>query len=99
MRELHHPKIEEIKLENVLHALSDPTRLDLVRQLASVKELGVKDCGVSVAKSTLSHHFSTLREAGVTATRIEGTQRFVSLRKNDLNKRFPGLLTAILRSE
>lgn len=97
MRELHHPPRSKLSLPSVLHALSDPTRLDIVRQLAETPGLSMGECDTTVAKSTMSHHFKTLREAGVTRTRIEGVQRFVSLRREDLDARFPGLLDVLLR--
>jgi DNA-binding transcriptional ArsR family regulator len=93
---LHHPAVEELELAAVLHALSDPVRLRIVRDLA---RNGACSCGafaVPVAKSTLSHHLKVLREAGVTLTEPAGTQRVVSLRADDLNARFPGLLDAVL---
>jgi DNA-binding transcriptional ArsR family regulator len=93
---VHHPATEELDLATVLHALSDPLRLSIVRDLA---EAGSCSCGafaVPVAKSTLSHHLKVLREAGVTLTEPTGTQRVVSLRTEDLNARFPGLLDAVL---
>jgi DNA-binding transcriptional ArsR family regulator len=93
---VHHPATEELELAAVLHALSDPLRLSIVRDLA---EAGSCSCGafaVPVAKSTLSHHLKVLREAGVTLTEPMGTQRVVSLRTEDLNARFPGLLDAVL---
>lgn len=97
MRELYHPPRAKLDLPTVLHALSDPTRLDIVRQLALTPELCMGNCDTKVAKSTMSHHFKTLREAGVTRTRIEGVQRYVSLRRDDLDARFPGFLDALLR--
>jgi DNA-binding transcriptional ArsR family regulator len=93
---LHHPAVEELELAAVLHALSDPVRLQIVRDLA---DGGACNCGalsVPVAKSTLSHHLKVLREAGVTLTEPSGTQRVVSLRAADLDARFPGLLDAVL---
>ncbi|MEA2267496.1 MAG: hypothetical protein QOD55_2234 [Solirubrobacteraceae bacterium] len=96
--QLSHPRVEELELAAVLHALSDPIRLHIVRSLA---DEGACNCGafsVPVAKSTLSHHLRVLREAGVTLTEREGTQRVVSLRSDDLAARFPGLLDAVLAS-
>lgn len=98
MRDLFHPARSAITLPALLHALSDPTRLDIVRQLAATPELCVGTCDAKVAKSTLSHHLKTLREAGVTRTRMEGTQRFLTLRREDLDARFPGLLDALLHA-
>ena len=93
-----HPPADALELPAVLHALSDPIRLQIVRSLA---ERGACNCGtfaVPVAKSTLSHHLRVLREAGVTLTEPNGTQRVVSLRRADLDERFPGLLHAVLEA-
>ncbi|HKB59627.1 MAG TPA: metalloregulator ArsR/SmtB family transcription factor [Gallionellaceae bacterium] len=98
MRELYHPPREKLDLPTVLHALSDPTRLSIVRQLAQTEELCVGSCDATVAKSTMSHHLKTLREAGVTRTRLEGTQRFLCVRRDDLDARFPGFLDALLKA-
>jgi DNA-binding transcriptional ArsR family regulator len=96
MRTLHHPRAEEISLEDVLHALSDPVRLKIVEAIADREERNCSSVEASVSKSTLSHHFKVLREAGVTHTRANGTQRLISLRREDLEERFPGLLDSIL---
>jgi DNA-binding transcriptional ArsR family regulator len=96
MRSLHHPRTEEIELEDVLHALSDPVRLRIVEAIADRDERNCSSVEASVSKSTLSHHFKVLREAGVTHTRANGTQRLISLRRGDLEVRFPGLLDSIL---
>jgi len=95
MRTLVHPSRGDIALSAVLHALSDPLRLQIVRHLVPRDE---ESCafGVPVTRSTLSHHLRVLREAGLTQTRITGTQRFVSVRRDDLEARFPGLLAAIV---
>ena len=98
MRALYHPDRDSIMLTTVLAALSDPTRLAIVRDLAAGAEQRCDAFEVPVAKSTLSHHFKVLREAGVTETRIEGTQRIISLRRDDLDQRFAGLLDTILRA-
>ena len=93
---LEQPATTELDLTTVLQALGDPVRLRIVRALAGCEEqrCGTFDLGVS--KATRSHHFKVLREAGITNTRVEGTQRYVSLRRDDLEKRFPGLLGAVL---
>src|SRR5215217_6256131 len=86
-----HPSRDEIELAAVLHALSDPVRLLMVRGLAG--ELEGRSCGsfnVPVTKSTCTHHFKILREAGVIRQRQEGTKRVNTLREDDLEARFPG---------
>lgn len=94
---LEMPPAAAIELAGVLQALSDPVRLEIVRRLAAG---GEQACGVMplpVSASTRSHHFKILRDAGLTVTRLVGTQRLVSLRRDDLDRRFPGLLDAVLR--
>ena len=98
MRTLHHPRLEEVDLTDVLHALSDPVRLEIVRSLSDLQERPCSAVEASVAKSTLSHHFKVLREAGITYTRANGTHRLMSLRKDDLEERFPGLMTSVLNA-
>lgn len=97
VRPLFHPEPHEIRLEEVFHALSDPVRMEIVRKLAAIPEQFCGEFEFGLKKSTLSHHFRVLREAGVTRTRIAGTQRFMSLRRQDLEDRFPGLVALILR--
>jgi DNA-binding transcriptional ArsR family regulator len=98
VRDLYHPRLEDVDLANVLHALSDPVRLEIVRVLAGRDEVPCSSLNSAVSKSTMSHHFKVLREAGVTNTRANGTKRLVSLRHNELEERFPGLLGSILQS-
>lgn len=98
MRELPHPTGEKIDLAAVLHALADPTRLQIVGSLAAAGEMNCSPtaCGVSLHKSTLSHHFRVLREAGVIHVRQKGRSRLTRLRREELDKRFPGLLDSVL---
>lgn len=95
-KEIYHPTIEQIDLSAVLDAMSDPTRRDIVLRLV---ELGEGNCSGFLefgSKTNLTYHYARLREAGITSTRVEGTQRIISLRLDDLETRFPGLMTAIL---
>lgn len=98
MRELGHPERESMKLETVLHALSDPTRLSLVACLAGGEERACNALYSSLPKSTLSHHFRVLREAGIIHQRTQGASTLNSLRRDDLDARFPGLLDAVLNA-
>jgi DNA-binding transcriptional ArsR family regulator len=98
MRTLHHPRVEELALPDVLHALSDPVRLEVVRLLGDMEERPCSAVEAKVAKSTLSHHFKVLREAGITHTRANGTHRLMSLRRDDLEARFPGLIDSVLNA-
>ncbi len=95
---LPHPDRDQISLPNVLTALGDPTRLAIVGHLARNGEKGMV-CGqfTSLAgKTAITYHVGKLREAGVVNVRPEGTRRRVSLRRDDLDSRFPGFLDAIL---
>ena len=96
MRALKHPNLSDISVEHVLHALSDPIRLEIVRQIARQGECSCNavDCGR--AKSSMSHHFRVLRDGGVIRTRNEGTVHMNALRRDELDARFPGLLGAVL---
>jgi DNA-binding transcriptional ArsR family regulator len=91
---------DAMKLESVLYALSDPVRLHIVRTLAQRGELAcyAAVAGLDIAKSTQSHHYRILREAGLIAQRKEGVCFMCSLRKADLDAHFPGLLDAILKN-
>lgn len=98
MRTLYHPKTEEIELPTVLYALSDPIRLELLLHVLKCKEMSCGEYATDIPKSTMSHHFKVLRESGVMNTRLAGTQRFMSVRKEELDSRFPGLLDAIVQA-
>ena len=91
-----HPSRSEIELGEVLHALSDPVRLKMVRALADGDVRACNTFDVPVTKSTCTHHFRVLREAGVIRQHQEGTARLNTLRRDDLDARFPGLLDTIL---
>jgi DNA-binding transcriptional ArsR family regulator len=95
------PDLDTIDGLTVLHALSDPVRLGIVRQLARCTGDSELRCGqieVPVTKSTASHHFKTLYAAGIVSEREEGTSKYMRLRKAELDERFPGLLDSVLRA-
>ncbi|WP_063765316.1 ArsR/SmtB family transcription factor [Nonomuraea candida] len=98
MRLLPHPATEDIELTEVLRALSDPVRLQIALRLSVAGEMNCTTAGddLGVHKSTASHHYRTLREAGVVLTKQEGRLKYMSLRRADLETRFPGLLDAVL---
>ena len=97
---LPHPLPEQIALPNVLAVLGDPTRLGIVAYLARDEGMPLncsqfRDLG---SKTNLSYHLAKLREAGITRTEIVGTSRLITLRRADLDRRFPGLLDSIIAS-
>jgi DNA-binding transcriptional ArsR family regulator len=88
-----------IDVLTVLQALSDPVRLQIVRQLATQSECMCGHLSLTVAKSTASHHLKTLANAGITGEREEGTSKYLRLRQAELEERFPGLLESVLRAD
>ncbi|UED82812.1 ArsR/SmtB family transcription factor [Streptomyces profundus] len=96
-RSLAHPTRAQIRLEQVLHALSDPVRLSVVSALAATeRELPCSAFPLPVTKSTCTHHFRVLREAGVVRQVYRGTAKLNALRRQDLDVLFPGLLDVVL---
>jgi DNA-binding transcriptional ArsR family regulator len=94
------PDLATVDIAQLLQALSDPVRLSIVRQLDAAGRDGLT-CGqldLPVGKSTCSHHLKVLLHAGVTAEREQGVRKYVTLRRDELERRFPGLLDAILAS-
>lgn len=96
MAAMKHPDAAQLELEKVLHALSDRLRLSIVRQLAAEGTASCAALDAGRPKSTMSHHFRVLREAGVVRTRTEGVTHMNELRRAELDSRFPGLLAAVL---
>ncbi len=95
---LEHPAREDLDLVEVLQALGDPVRLQIVRLLDQADEpIACHEMGLPVAKSTGSHHLKVLREAGVVTAEVDGTRKYHTLRRDDLEARFPGLLDSVLR--
>lgn len=98
MRPIYHPDCKDITIEGVLYALGDPIRLEIVKRLAQEAEIPCSALDLPVAKSTLSHHFKILREAGVITCRKQGTQHLNSLRQQELQAKFPDLLDTVLKA-
>ncbi|MFX3617060.1 MAG: ArsR/SmtB family transcription factor [Sporolactobacillus sp.] len=99
MREFLHPDLNTIKVEQVLYALSDPTRLTIVKRLYESEEQSCaifEDLG---KKSNLSHHYRTLRECGLIHIRRDGRHSYMKLRHEELNQRFPGLLKSVVEAQ
>jgi DNA-binding transcriptional ArsR family regulator len=95
--QLAHPNTDQIELPSVLTALGDPTRLAIAAELARLDEpVNCSHFLIFTSKTNLSYHLAKLREAGVTRTEVCGTSRFTTLRRADLEERFPGLLDSVL---
>ncbi len=103
MRPLIHPAIEDITVEGILHALSDPVRVSIYASLAasgcsSICSNFLEISDRSIPKSTLSQHFRALREAGLVRSERQGVEMYNSSRCKEIEQRFPGLLIAILNA-
>jgi len=100
MRPFVHPPRDEITLQGVLHALADPVRLDIFRRLVdSATGISCVKCAPpEMAKSSISHHFQVLREAGLVRSEKRGTEVANAPRLDDVDARFPGLVASIMRA-
>jgi DNA-binding transcriptional ArsR family regulator len=98
MREVSQPATEAIRMVEVLRALGDPVRLEIIQRLAVTGEENCTAIGgdLDVHQTTLSHHYRVLREAGITWTTVQGRSRLIRLRRDDLDTLFPGLLDSVL---
>ncbi|MGW5266317.1 ArsR/SmtB family transcription factor [Microbispora sp. NPDC004025] len=93
-----HPEVSQFNLQQVLEALVDPVRRSIVAQLdASEVDIPCGGFDIPVSKSTATHHFTVLREAGLIRQYYVGTSRMNSLRRADMDEAFPGLLHAVTR--
>ncbi len=98
-RPLSHPDVNDVELVDVLAALSDPVRLEIVRTADASS--GPMPCNAffeAIPRSTLSHHWRILRDSGLIRQETRGTTRLNSVRRKELDKRFPGLLDAVLQA-
>lgn len=97
-----HPSVAEMNLPDVLAALNDPLRRQVVTTLIAEPDGTERTCAsfdLGVSKSTLTHHFRLLRESGLVRQVDRGNSRKVTLRRDELNLRFPGLLQLLDREE
>ncbi len=96
-----HPAKEDITLAGLLGALGDPMRLKILKKLLEKRDGGLSCCGAApcaeMAKSTLSHHFRALRDAGLIRTTKQGVENLNSVRWDEINERFPGLLKTLMK--
>jgi DNA-binding transcriptional ArsR family regulator len=102
MGQFVHPQLEDVSMDAVLHALGDPARLKIVRALAmgdGALCCEASLCSTEVPKSTRSNHLRILRNAGVIHTQRKGRELLNTLRRDELDHRFPGLMTAILAQD
>src|SRR6266702_1918888 len=103
MDDVVEPEAEDFQLPRILAALADPHRLSTVRYVASNGESWctqvMQEAGLTMTKSTFSHHLRILREAGILTKRIQGTKGYTRLRREDLDRRFPGLMDSIIEAD
>lgn len=103
MRPLTHPSLEDITVEGILHALSDPVRVAIYAQLACAERANTCSAFLQIEdrcipKSTLSQHFRALREAGLIRSERRGVEVLNTTRCEEIQQRFPGLLAAIMEA-
>jgi len=103
MRPLIHPSADDVTVEGILHALSDPVRVHIFTEIAHGK--GTHTCSAflevsdrTIPKSTLSQHFKALREAGLITSERRGVEVHNASRCEEINAKFPGLLPAIMNA-
>jgi DNA-binding transcriptional ArsR family regulator len=96
-RDYHHPNLNEVALPAALLALADPSRVSILCTMlaAPEREFACNEFALELSKATISHHFETLRAAGLIHTRVEGNRCLSSLRQAEFEARFPGLLRLV----
>lgn len=99
MRQIKHPNIEQVELIEILYALADPTRMEIVVRLAKAgRKLTCGELDLNRPKSSMSHHFKILRSAGLVETLVDGTEHMNSLRLEEIEQKFPGVLQSVLKA-
>lgn len=99
MRQIKQPKIEQVELIEILYALADPTRMEIVARLAKAgRKLTCGELDLNRPKSSMSHHFKILRSAGLVETVIDGTEHMNCLRLEEIEQKYPGVLKSVLKA-
>ncbi|MES1988371.1 MAG: helix-turn-helix domain-containing protein [Pseudomonadota bacterium] len=99
MRQIKHPNIEQVELIEILYALADPTRMEIVVRLAKAgRKLTCGELDLNRPKSSMSHHFKILRSAGLVETLVDGTEHMNSLRLEEIEQKYPGVLESVLKA-
>ncbi|MDR5170409.1 ArsR/SmtB family transcription factor [Methylobacillus pratensis] len=99
MRQIKHPAIEQVELTDIMYALSDPARMEIVGHLAQAgRQMTCGELDLNRPKSSMSHHFKILRAAGLVETVIDGKEHLNSLRLAEIEQKFPGVLSAVLKT-
>ena len=103
MKPLFHPAIDDVTVEAIMHALSDPVRVAIFAHIAGAScpqtcSNFVNINAKSIPKSTLSQHFKALREAGLIRGERQGVEMHNTSRCAEIDKRFPGLIAAIVKA-
>ena len=99
MRQIKHPNIEQVELIEILYALADPTRMEIVVRLAKAgRKLTCGELDLNRPKSSMSHHFKILRSAGLVETLVDGTEHMNSLRLEEIKQKYPGVLESVLKA-
>lgn len=92
MNKSYCPNLKKMPVSALFDALSDSARLEIVLALLDKGEISCGECKTPLSKSTMSHHFKVLREAGLIQKREEGKIHYISLRTEEIEKRLPGFL-------
>jgi len=96
MKRYSHPAMRDVTLQEIMAALADPCRMQIVQSLLGEgRALACNEVPLDVSKATRSHHFEVLRDAGLIRTCVEGTKCMTSLRGDELEKYFPGLVALL----
>ena len=99
MKHYTHPDLSDVTISTAMQALADPARVAILQAVVRAQsgEIACNEIPLELSKATVSHHFESLREAGLIETRVVGTKCLSSLRREEFEARFPGLLDLVLQ--